>query len=295
MDDLVQAMGVKGMDKSTVSRMAATLDAEVSAFRNRPLTEEAYPYVWFDATFPYVREDARVAPMALMIAVGVNEQGQRRILGLALGSTENGAHWTDFVKSLVDRGLHGVQLAISDDHTGLRGALRSVLVGTTWQRCTVHFARNIVGHVPKHAQPAVSMVVRQIFAQPDRKAAENQLSQAVVTLQPRFPKVAQLLLDAEPDILAHMDYPTAHWRQIRSTNGLERLNREVARRTDVVGIFPNPGAVIRLAGAVLAEQDDEWLTGRRYFSVESMAQIRGMKALTPAEPAAPPEEVKIGA
>jgi transposase-like protein len=289
-DDLVQAMGVEGMDKSTVSRMTATLDAEVSAFRNRPLTD-AYPYVWFDATFPYVREDGRVAPMALMIAIGVNEQGERRILGLAIGSTENGAHWTDFITSLVDRGLHGVQLAISDDHKGLKGALRSVLVGTTWQRCMVHFARNIVAHVPKHAQPAVSMVVRQIFAQPDRKAAQEQLSQAVVTLQPRFPQVAQLLLAAEPDVLAHMDYPTAHWRQIRSTNGLERLNREVARRTDVVGIFPNPDAVIRLAGALLAEQDDEWLTGRRYFSAESMAQL---KPPTTSKPL-PPEQRPVAA
>ncbi len=286
-DDLVQAMGVEGMDKSTVSRLAATLDQDVHAFRNRPLTEE-YPYLWCDATFPYVRQDGRVAPMALMIAVGVTAQGQRRILGLDIGCTENGVHWTEFLKSLVDRGLHGVQLAISDDHKGLKGAIRSVLVGTTWQRCTVHYTRNVVAQVPKHAQPAVSALVRQIFSQPDRQAAETQLVQAATTLESRFPKAAQMLLDAEVDILAHMNFPTAHWRQIRSTNSLERLNREVARRTDVVGIFPNQGAVLRLAGALLAEQDDEWLTARRYFSVESMAQLK------PSEHALdqPAEEVK---
>lgn len=275
-DDLVRAMGVDGMDKSTVSRLAATLDEGVRTFRERPLTD-AYPYLWLDATFPYVREDGRVMPMALMIAVGVNEQGQRSILGLALGCTESGAHWTAFLKSLVDRGLHGVQLAISDDHKGLTGAVRTVLLGTTWQRCTVHFTRNTVAQVPKHAQPAVSAVVRGIFAQPDRKAAEEQLLHAVSTMQPRFPKVAQMLLAAEANILAHMDFPTAHWRQIRSTNGLERLNREVARRTDVVGIFPNADSVIRLAGALLAEQNDEWMTSRRYFSVESMAQIKRLR------------------
>jgi transposase-like protein len=280
-DDLVQAMGVEGMDKSTVSRLAAKLDEDVSAFRQRQLAE-AYPYLWLDATFPYVRQDGRVAPMALMIAVGVSETGERRILGVDIGASETGAHWTAFLQSLVDRGLHGVRLVTSDHHQGLKGAVRSVLLGSTWQRCTVHYTRNVVTQVPKHAQPVVSAAVRQIFAQPDRNSAGKQLLQAAATLQPRFPKVAQMLLDAETDILAHMAFPPAHWRQIRSTNGLERLNREVARRTDVVGIFPHADSVLRLTGALLAEQDDEWLTGRRYFSVESMEQLKP-RAPVPAE------------
>ena len=271
-DDLVRAMGVDGMDRSTVSRLAAVLDEDVRAFRERPLTE-AYPYLWLDATFPKVREAGRVVSMALMIAVGVSAQGQRSILGLDLSCSENGANWTEFLRSLVERGLHGVQLVTSDDHKGLKAGVRTVFLGSSWQRCTVHFARNAVAQAPKHAQPAVSAVVRQIFAQPDRASAEAQLLQAASTLEPRFPKVADMLLQAEPDLLAHMDFPVAHWRQIRSTNGLERLNREVARRTDVVGIFPDRDSVIRLAGALLAEQDDEWATGRRYFSVESMASL----------------------
>ena len=188
-----------------------------------------------------------------------------------LGCTEEGTHWRAFLRSLLDRGLHGVRLVTSDDHKGLKSAVVSELLGATWQRCTVHFTRNAVAQVPKHAQPAVSAVVRQVFAQPDRQAAQQQLQHAVVTLQPRFPKVADMMAGAEPDLLAHMDFPIAHWRQLRSTNGLERLNRELARRLDVVGIFPHRDAVIRLAGSLLAEQDDEWATSRRYFSVESMA------------------------
>jgi putative transposase len=271
-DDLVRAMGIEGMDKSTVSRLAAVLDEDVRAFRERPLTE-AYPYLWLDATFPKVREGGRVVSMALMIAVGVSDQGQRSILGLELGCNENGACWSEFLRALVERGLHGVQLVTSDDHQGLKAAARSVLLGSSWQRCTVHFARNAVAQAPKHAQPAVSALVRQVFAQPDRVSAEVQLRQAAATLQPRLPKVADMLLRAEPDLLAHMDFPVAHWRQIRSTNGLERLNRELARRTDVVGIFPDRASVIRLTGTLLAEQDDEWLIARRYFSVESMAAL----------------------
>ena len=191
----------------------------------------------------------------MITVVGVRAQGQRSILGLDLGCSESGATWTEFLGSLVERGLHGVQLVTSDDHKGLKAAVRSVLVGSSWQRCTVHFTRNAVAQAPKHTQPAVSAIVRQVSAQPDRASAEAQLLQAARTLEPRFPKVAEMLLNAEPDPLAHMDFPAAHWRQIRSTNGLERLNREVARRTDVVGVFPDRGSVICLAGALLAEQD----------------------------------------
>ncbi len=273
-DDLVRAMGVDGMDKSTVSRLAAVLDEDVAAFRERKLTE-AYPYLWLDATFPKVREGGRVIGMALMIAVGVSAQGNRTVLGVDLACGESGDNWRAFLGSLVDRGLQGVQLVTSDDHKGLRAAVDSVLVGSSWQRCTVHFVRNAVAQAPKHAQPAVSALVRQIFAQPDAAGARAQLGQTASTLQERFPKVSEMLLKAEADLLAHMTFPLAHWRQIRSTNGLERLNREVARRTDVVGIFPDRDAVIRLAGALLAEQDDEWATGRRYFSVESMAVVLG--------------------
>jgi putative transposase len=277
-DELVRALGLDGMDKSTVSRLAAVLDEEVRAFRERPLTNPC-PYLWLDATFLKVREGGRVVCMALMIAVGVTAEGQRTILGVDLGCTEDGTHWRAFLRSLRERGLHGVQLVISDDHKGLRAAVNSELLGASWQRCTVHFTRNALAQAPKHAQPAVSALLRQIFLQPDRAAAEEQLQRAVATLQPRLPKVADMLAEAAPDLLAHMSFPAAHWRQIRSINGLERLNRELARRLDVVGIFPNREAVLRLAGALLAEQDDEWATGRRYFSAESMAQL-----LAPAQP-----------
>ncbi len=289
-DELVRGLGLEGIDKSAVSRMTATLDEEVAAFRDRPLPE-AYPYLWLDATFPKVRESGRVTSMALMIAVGVSAHGQRSILGVAVGGSENGACWMEFLRSLTARGLHGVRLVTSDDHAGLTAAIRAVLVGATWQRCTVHFGRNAVGQAPKHAQHTVSAIMRQILGQPDRKAAEEQLQRAVTTLQPRLPKVAEMLLDAEPDLLAHMDFPTAHWRQIRSTNGLERLNREVARRIDVVGIFPDRDSVIRLAGALLAEQDDEWATSRRYFSVESMAPA--VPAPSHETPAVSTEEVGL--
>jgi putative transposase len=278
-DDLVRAMGLEGMDKSTVSRLAGVLDEEVRAFRERPL-EAPCPYVWLDACFPKVREAGRVVTMALMIAIGVTAQGQRSILGMELGCTEDGEHWRAFLRSLLARGLRGVRLVVSDDHQGLKAAVASELLGASWQRCTVHFTRNAVSKAPKHTQPAVSALVRQIFVQPDRAAAKDKLQQAVAALEPRLPQVATLLEDAAPDLLPHLDFPAAHWRQIRSTNGLERLNREVARRFDVVGIFPNRDAVIRLAGALLAEQDDEWATSRRYFSAESMVAV-----LTPPIPA----------
>ena len=282
-DALVQAMGLEGMDKSTVSRLAGVLDQDVAAFRDRPLTE-ACPYLWLDATFPKVREAGRVVSMALMIAVGVTDGGQRTILGVELGCQEDGAHWRAFLRSLRERGLHGVQLVISDDHKGLRSAVDSEMVGSSWQRCTVHFARNAVAQVPKPAQPTVSAVVRQVFAQPDRQTAQAQVVRSIATLTPRFPKVAQMLAQAEPDLLAHMAFPAAHWRQLRSTNGLERLNREVARRIDVVGIFPNRSSVLRLTGALLAEQDDEWATSRRYFSVESMEAVTAPAVSAGASP-----------
>ena len=267
-DNLVQALGVQGMDKSTVSRLAKELDDQVREFRERDLG--VYPYIWLDATFPKVREGGRVRQMALMIAIGVNDQGERHILGLAIGASENGADWLEFLESLNRRGLSGVQLVISDNHLGLRSAVERSFLGASWQRCTVHFTRNVVQKVPKVSQTAVSALVRQIFAQPDRASADAQLEAVAGNFATRFPDVSKMLYEAQQDILAHMLFPQAHWRQIRSTNGLERLNREIARRIDVVGIFPSRDSVVRLTGAVLMEQDDEWTTSRRYFSVESM-------------------------
>jgi len=221
-----------------------------------------------------------VVPMALMIAIGVNDQGERQILGLALGSQENGADWKEFLKGLAERGLCGVQLAVSDDHLGLKAAIQSVLVGTVWQRCTVHFARNCVAKVAKTAQPGVGALVRQIFAQGDRKSAGELLRRTADTLSSRFPQVVQMLEEAEEEVLAHMSFPSAHWRQIRDLSGLERLNRELARRFSVVGIFPDRPALTRLGGAVLMEQNDEWAAAdRRYFSQESMALL-----LSPTSP-----------
>jgi transposase-like protein len=272
------------------------LDDDVAAFGSRPLDKKSYPYLWLDATFPKVRQGGRVTSMALMIAIGVTDQGERQILGLALGSQENGADWKEFLTNLVDRGLNGVQLAISDDHLGLKAAIQSVLIGTSWQRCTVHFARNCVAKVAKISQPGVGALVRQIFAQGDRKSASELLRRTADTLSSRFPKVAQQLEEAEEDVLAHMSFPSAHWRQIRSTNGLERLNRELARRFSVVGIFPNRDAVTRLGGSVLIDQDDEWAAAdRRYFSQQSMALLLSPKGPLPAISPGQPEPVAIGA
>lgn len=272
-DDLVHALGMTGVSKSQVSRLCAELDEVVEAFRNRPL-EGRYPYVWLDAKYVKVRENGRVSSMALVVAVGVRENGDREILGLDVGPSEDGAFWTAFLRQLVARGLKGVLLAISDNHVGLRKAIRTVLGGASWQRCCVHFMRNLLGYVPKHWQSMVAAVVRTIFAQPDQQAARRQLAAVVDNLRPQFPRAAQMLEDAEEDILAYMAFPVEHWRQLHSTNPLERLNREIGRRTDVVGIFPNREAVIRLAGAVLMEQQDEWTAApRRYFSQASMAKL----------------------
>lgn len=274
-DDLVQALGMTGVSKSQVSRLCGELDEAVGAFRNRSLAGR-YPYLWLDAKYVKVREGGRVANMALVIAVGVRESGEREVLGLDVGPSEDGAFWTAFLRHLVARGLGGVQLVISDAHLGLQEAIRTVLGGATWQRCRVHFMRNLLAYVPKGLQSMVSALVRTIFAQPDQKAARGQLGKVVENLHTRFPRVTQLLRDAEDDVLAYMAFPVEHWRQLHSTNPQERLNREVGRRTDVVGIFPNREALVRLAGAVLLEQQDEWSAApRRYFSQHSMAKLQG--------------------
>jgi transposase-like protein len=270
---LVQSLGIAGISKSEVSRMAASLDAQVAAFRTRRL-EAAYPYVWIDARYEHVREDHRVQSMAVVIAYGVRADGVREVLGLDIGLSEDVAVWRAFLQGLVARGVRGVKLVISDAHPGLKQAVKEVFLGAGWQRCRVHFMRNLLARVPKSAQAMVAATVRTIFDQPDRAAAEAQLLQVVEALGERFPAVTQLLLEAEGEILTFYDFPPEHRRQIYSTNPLERLNKELKRRSAVVGIFPNRAAVLRLFGALLAEQNDEWLVaGHRYMSEISLRKL----------------------
>ncbi len=273
-EDVVEALGISSISKSQVSRICAALDAEVEAFRNRSLGGETYPYLWLDATYVKVRETGRVVSMAALVATGVAMSGERRILGLELApGNDEGSAWPAFIRSLVDRGLSGVRLVISDDHRGLVKAVHEQLLGAAWQRCRVHFTRNAQDLVPRSARGMVATIIRSIFEQPDEATAREQLRRAVDGLEVRFPKVAELLIGAEADLLTHFTFPESHRRQIRSTNPLERLNKEVKRRTAVVGIFPTRDSVIRLVGMILAEQDDEWQDGRRYFRPETMALI----------------------
>jgi transposase-like protein len=273
-DDLLKALGIDGISKSEVSRICSELDAEIEAFRQRPITGE-HPYVWIDATYHKVRQDGRVQAMATVVAIGVTSEGERQILGVDAGPSEDGPFWTAFLRSLVKRGLHGVKLVISDAHEGLRRALSTVLSGASWQRCRVHFMRNLLATIPHSAREAVAAVVRTIFAQPDMASAMAQLHKVVDGLRGRFDQAATLLEKSAEDILAHRAFPLEHRRQLHSTNPLERLNKEIKRRSSVVGIFPNRAALIRLVGAVLSEQDDEWsVAERRYFSAESMRMLK---------------------
>lgn len=271
-DDLVRALGLDGIDKSEVSRIARELDEEVNLFLNRPI-EGPYPYLWLDATYLKVRSDHRVVSKALVIALGVKMTGEREILGFAIGPCESEPFWHEFLKDLVSRGLSGVKLVISDAHEGLKKAIRKALLGASWQRCTVHFMRNALAHVPRAAQQMVAAYIRTVFAQPDQDTAKAQLGQVATTLEGRFPKVARMLRESQEDILAYMAFPKEHHRQIHSTNPLERLNKEIKRRADVVGIFPNDDSVLRLLGSVMIEQNDEWIVLRRYFSQESMSKL----------------------
>ena len=273
-EDLVEALGIASMSKSEVSRICSALDTEVEAFRSRSLADEAYPYLWLDATYVKVREAGRVTSMAALVATGVAHSGERRILGLELAAgNDEGSAWPGFIRSLVERGLAGVRLVISDDHRGLVKAVHEQLLGAAWQRCRVHCTRNAQDLVPRSARSMVATVIRSIFEQPDEAAAREQLRRAVDGLEVRFPKVAELLVEAEADILVHFTFPETHRPRIRSTNPLERLNKEIKRRTAVVGIFPTRASLIRLVGMVLTEQDDEWQDGRCYFRPESMALI----------------------
>jgi transposase-like protein len=273
-EDLVEALGIASLSRSEVSRICAALDAEVETFRGRPLGDEAYPYLWLDATYVKVREAGRVVAMAALVATGVAATGERRVLGLELApGNDEGSAWPAFIRGLVERGLHGVRLVISDDHRGLVRAVHEQLLGAAWQRCRVHFTRNAQDLVPRSARSMVATVVRSIFEQPDEASARAQLRRVVDGLEARFPAVAALLTGAEADLLVHFTFPESHRRQIRSTNPQERLNKEIKRRTAVVGIFPTRASLIRLVGMVLAEQDDEWQDGRRYFRPETMAAI----------------------
>ncbi len=271
-DDLVQALGITGISKSEVSRLCATLDTEVARFRTRPLTGR-YPYIWLDATYLKVRQNGRVVSMAVVIAIGVTAEGRREVLGLDVGPSEEEAFWQQFLRGLVERGLTGVRLVVSDAHAGLKRALTAILQGASWQRCRVHFVRNALALVPKSAQQLVAATIRTVFAQPDAASAREQWRRVADNFRDRFPRLADLMDDAESDVLAYLAFPSAHWRQIWSNNPLERLNKEVKRRSDVVGIFPNDGAVIRLVGMILAEQHDEWQVSRCYFSAESLTAV----------------------
>ncbi len=273
-ETLVQTLGIEKLSRSQVSDMAKHLDAEVQAFRSRPLDAGPYTYLWIDALVVKVREDGRTQNVSVMLATAVNRDGQREILGADIDTAETGAGWLAFLRGLVARGLSGVQLAISDAHGGLTSALAAALPGACWQRCRTHFAANLLAKVPRSAQPVVAGLLRSVFDQPDAEQVHAQLNRVEQQLRERFPAVADYLLDAKDDLLAFTAFPTEHWTKIRSNNPQERLNKEIRRRTDVVGIFPDRTSAIRLIGAVLAEQHDEWSVGRRYLSAESLTKAR---------------------
>ncbi len=282
MDDLLQAMGLTGIDKSQVSRICKGLDEVVQEFRNRPL-EGRYPYIWLDALYLKVRQNHRIVNLALVIAIGVNELGEREVLGFGLGGSETEAFWLEFLRSLVQRGLTGVQLVISDAHEGLKAAIAQVLSGASWQRWRVHFMRNLLCHIPRGDQAMVAAALRTIFAQPSQEAARRQLRAVYEAMVTRWPKAADVQIDAENDILAYMIFPQEHWKRIYSNNVLERLNKEVKRRINVVGVFPDEPSVIHLVGAILQEQADEWQVTKRYFSLESMRKLYEPQPLIMAE------------
>jgi putative transposase len=274
-DDLVAALGVDtGISKSEVSRICAGLDEQVAAYDTRPLDHTAFPYVFLDATYCKARVNGRVVSQAVVIATGVSADGRREVLGSKVGDSENTVFWTGFLRDLRDRGLHGVQLVISDHHRGLINAIDAVFLGAAWQRCRVHFMRNVLARVTKTESAMVAAAVRTIFAQPTARLVRDQVEVVAGMLEDKLPAVAAMLREAREEITAFADFPEAHWPKIWSTNPLERLNKEVKRRTDVVGIFPNPAALHRLTASVLIEAHDEWqVADRRYLSEASMAQL----------------------
>jgi putative transposase len=270
-DDLVQAMGLSGIGKSTVSKLCKEIDERVGGFLERPLEGE-WPYLWLDATYLKVREGGRIVSVAAIIAVAVNTEGGREIVGLGLGPSEAETFWSTFLKGLLRRGLRGVKLVISDAHEGLKHAIGKVL-GATWQRCRVHWMRNALAHVPKGQHTMVAAALRQAFLQVDQEAARQAWRQLADQLRPRWPRLAGLMDESEPDVLAYMAFPAQHRAKLHSTNPLERLNKEVKRRADVVGIFPNEASITRLIGAVLLEANDEWQLQHRYMQLEAMAEL----------------------
>ncbi len=270
-DELAQAMGLAGLDKSRVSRLCKEIDERVNAFLDRPLAGE-WPYLWLDATYLKVREGGRIVSVAAIIAVAVDTEGRREIVGLHLGPSEAETFWSTFLRSLVKRGLKGVKLVVSDAHEGLKGAIRRVL-GATWQRCRVHWMRSALAHVGKGQQTMVAAALRQAFLQADEASARQVWRQVADQLRPRWSKLAAFMDESEHDVLAYMGFPAQHRAKLHSTNPLERLNKEVKRRADVVGIFPCEASITRLIGAVLLEQNDEWQLQHRYMQVEAMAEL----------------------
>ncbi len=271
-DELVRAMGMTGISKSQVSRLCGEIDDKVAAFLNRPLEGE-WPYLWLDATYVKVREQGRIVPVAVIVAVAVNGDGRREVLGISIGVSEAETFWTEFLRSLARRGLRGVKLVISDAHEGLKAAVSKVL-HASWQRCRVHFMRNVLAYAGKQGRRVVAAFIGTAFVQDDAEAARTQWRQVADQLRPKVPKLAILMDDAETDVLAFMSFPKDHRLKIHSTNPLERLNGEIKRRTEVVGIFPNEAAIIRLVGAILLEQNDEWAVQRaRYMTLETIAPL----------------------
>lgn len=284
-DRLVEQLGISGMTKDRVSALCRGLDERVQAFRERPL-EGAYPYLWLDAKHVKVRDHGRVVSKALVVAYAVHETGIREVIGLDVGEVESGSFWVEFLRGLKKRGLSGVRLAITDQHEGLKHAVARVL-GCPWQRCTVHFTRDMVMHCRRDQRGLVAAALREIFQAEDGQAAKERVTSVLERLATVAPKVCELLEQAEEDLTAFYAFPREHWTKLRSTNPLERVNKEIGRRSDVVGIFPNDQAVIRLSGALLLEQNDEWLVQRRYLSAESMALV----LTEPTDPAIEAEEV----
>ena len=275
-DDLVAALGIDtGISKSQVSRICGELDVRVDAFRNRTLGHTSFVYIYLDATYVHVRDDAlgQIVSRAIVVATGITAEGGREVLGVDVGDSEDETFWTRFLRSLKTRGLTGVRLVISDAHAGLNASIRKTMQGTSWQRCRVHYMRNLHAVIPRAHQDMVSAALRTIFALSDPTAVAARWDEVATMLAPKFPKAAASMTAAKHDVLAFAQFPVAHWRKIWSNNPLERLNKEIKRRTNVVGIFPNDTAVIRLVGAVLADQHDDWIIARRYLSDTSLAEL----------------------
>jgi len=284
-DDLVKAMGMSGISKSQVSRLCEEIDERVKAFLDRPIEGE-WPYLWIDATYVKVRQNGRIVSVAVIVAVGVNSDGRREVLGMDIGPSEAETFWTEFLRKLARRGLRGVRLVVSDAHEGIKASVAKVLTAT-WQRCRVHFMRNALAHAGKSGRRVVSAFVATAFAQEDPASASRQWRTVADQLRPKLPKLATLMDDSEADVLAYMGFPAQHRAKLHSTNPLERLNGEIKRRTEVVGIFPNEAAITRLVGAILLEQNDEWAVQRaRYMTLETMAPVSDNALVSlPAVPA----------